>query len=303
MVKEYRTPQAFRRALDDRLASGLGEGRDLARQRQLVVFDRLLARLVSEFQGAMILKGGLVLEMRLNKARTTSDVDVRFSGDDAQLLSRLQTACRLDLGDFMQFEVQLDPRSPKMTGKGIQYDGHRYRVQCKIGGKPYGKQSFGLDVGVGDPMITDPDVMTVSDMLGFAGVPPPSVLLYPIATHLAEKLHIYTYSEDGWVNSRDKDLPDIVLIAQGKALSGRELRAALRQTFEFRNTHKVPDVLPSPPSSWEGPYANMAEEFDLAWPTLKECYEAARCFIDPVLASSPIGSWSPETWAWSMEPD
>lgn len=57
------------------------------------------------------LKGGLVLELRLERARTTKDIDIRLAGSIADILPRLQAPGRLDLYDFMTFEV-LPERSP-----------------------------------------------------------------------------------------------------------------------------------------------------------------------------------------------
>lgn len=58
------------------------------RRRQLLVFDRFLARLARELGNAMMLKGGLALELRLERARTTKDVDLRLVGSPDGLLDR-----------------------------------------------------------------------------------------------------------------------------------------------------------------------------------------------------------------------
>lgn len=88
----YRTPLAFKSAVEQRLRNATRDGGELERTRQLLVFDRFLARVVNELGDAVVLKGGLVLELRLRRARTTKDVDLRVSGDPAQLLARLQRA-------------------------------------------------------------------------------------------------------------------------------------------------------------------------------------------------------------------
>lgn len=69
-VKTYDSPAAFKRALEDRLKSASASGVDFARRRQLLVFDRFLARVAATFGDAAVLKGGLVLELRLERART-----------------------------------------------------------------------------------------------------------------------------------------------------------------------------------------------------------------------------------------
>ena len=43
--RKYDTPAAFKRALEDRLKAGSTSGVDFARRRQLLVFDRFLARM------------------------------------------------------------------------------------------------------------------------------------------------------------------------------------------------------------------------------------------------------------------
>lgn len=73
MTREYRTAAAFKQALEQRLRTGSISGIDFARRRQLVVFDRFLARIAVEFGDAVTLKGGLAVELRIERARTTKD--------------------------------------------------------------------------------------------------------------------------------------------------------------------------------------------------------------------------------------
>ncbi len=101
--RSYGTAAAFKAALDQRLRQVAGTGADITRRRQLLVFDRYLARLGVVLGEAATLKGGLVLEVRLERARTTRDIDLRLAGSPDGLLGRLQEAGRLDLGDFMTF--------------------------------------------------------------------------------------------------------------------------------------------------------------------------------------------------------
>lgn len=113
MARVYTSPSSFKEALESRLRASSKGGSDLARRRQLLVFDRLLARIVSVAGEAVTLKGGLVLELRLERARTTKDVDLRMVGDASEVLIELQRAGRLDLGDFMAFEISPDAEHPE----------------------------------------------------------------------------------------------------------------------------------------------------------------------------------------------
>ena len=99
--RTYATPAAFKAALDQRLRKVAETGADVTRRRQLLVFDRYLARLTHVLGDAATLKGGLVLEVRLERARTTRDIDLRLAGSPDGLLGRLQEAGRVDLADFM----------------------------------------------------------------------------------------------------------------------------------------------------------------------------------------------------------
>jgi len=87
----YATPAAFKAALEQRLRDSSKSGVELARRRQLLVFDRLLARVTRVLGKAAMLKGGLVLEFRLERARTTRDVDLRLvcSPEEAASLRKI----------------------------------------------------------------------------------------------------------------------------------------------------------------------------------------------------------------------
>jgi Nucleotidyl transferase AbiEii toxin, Type IV TA system len=104
----------------------------------------------------------------------------------------------------------------------------------------------------GEPMLGEPDVVAADDVLAFAGIAPPTLRLYPIETHIAEKLHAYTLPRRR-PNSRVKDLPDLALLATAGPLDAVRLRAALEQTFAFRKTHALPAAIPdAPPRDTQG---------------------------------------------------
>lgn len=294
-VRAYASPPAFKQALEQRLKAASKSGADFARRRQLLVFDRFLARVVAVFGDAVLLKGGLVLELRLERARATKDIDLRLIGSSETVLAKLREAARLDLTDFMTFEVAPDTEHPQMQNDGMRYVGLRFRTECRLAGKLYG-QPFGVDVAFGDPILGEPDIVTAEDTLAFAGVAPPVLQLYPIETHIAEKLHAYTLPRER-PNTRVKDLPDIALLGSMQPLDAGRLRMALAQTFEFRSTHAVPSSVPAPPPSWSNPYGELARENELAWTTLEELTAAVAAFLNPVLAGKN-GSWRPMEWQW-----
>ncbi len=297
MTRQYRTAAAFKNALEERLRTASTSGIDFARRRQLVVFDRFLARITLELGDAVTLKGGLAVELRIERARTTKDVDLRVMGSPNDILDRLRAAAKRDLGDFMVFTIRPDHRHPNIQNDAMQYDGVRFRAECSLAGKVYGRP-FGVDVAFGDPILGEPEVIVAKGALGFAGIAPPTLLVYPVETHIAEKLHAYTMPR-ARPNSRVKDLPDLALIATAGPVEASRLGAAIEQTFAFRGTHDVPKRLPEPPATWEAPYATIAKEDRLQWPLLTEAFEAAGAFLDPVLAGLSDGCWDPGAWSWT----
>jgi hypothetical protein len=294
-ARTYSSPPAFKAALEQRLKATSKDGVDFARRRQLLVFDRFLARVSAALGNSVLLKGGLVLELRLERARTTKDVDLRVTGSPDKLLASLQQAGRQDLGDFMTFEVTPDAEHPIIESDGMQYEGLRFRAECRLAGKVYG-QRFGVDVAFGDPILGEPDIVTADDLLDFAGIAPPVLRLYPIETHIAEKLHAFTMPRKR-PNTRVKDLPDIALLAGIQSLNAERLREALEQTFKHRATHPLPQALPDPPTSWSTSYQAMAHENELAWPTLEQLTTVVSTFLNPVLAGG-TGVWHPARWNW-----
>jgi predicted nucleotidyltransferase component of viral defense system len=294
-VRTYASPEAFKQSLEQRLRAAT-TGAGLARKRQLLVFDRFLARVVVVLGDSAMLKGGLVLELRISRARTTKDIDLRVTGSPNNILDKLQEAARRDLGDFMTFEVAADDDHPQIRNDGMQYDGLRFRVECKLAGKLYGHR-FGVDVGFGDPVLGDPEIVVAEDTLAFAGIAPTTLRLYPIETHIAEKLHAYTMPRTR-PNSRVKDLPDIALLATAQRIEAKRLQQALAMTFDFRKTHPLPAMFPDPLPTWAMSYVAMAREGGLPWTTLDEVTSAAKAFLDPVLGGNTAAVWDPSSWSW-----
>jgi hypothetical protein len=296
MTRTFATPAALKASLEDRLRTrARATGADLQRLRQLVVYDRFLARVFGSDAADVVLKGGLALELRSARARATKDVDLRMMGAPDAALERLQELGRLDLGDFLRFEAVVDPRHPEIEADGLFYTGRRYRVQARLAGQIYGRP-FGVDVAFAEPLIGEPEVLQGEPWLDFVGLPPTRVRVYPLTAHIAEKLHAYTLPRPR-PNSRVKDLPDIALLAQTRSLTAPELRHALAATFGQRGTHPLPATLPDPPDFWAAPYREMAREHRLAWATLDELLVAVRAFLEPIFAGG-AGRWDETAWRW-----
>ena len=111
------TPQQFRASVESRLsAEASATGRSINRVRTLLVMERFLTRMVAP--DAFVLKGGLALELRLARARTTRDVDVlaRGDGDAAEALTRRAAALVPEPADHLEFAAAPNAGDPEIDG-------------------------------------------------------------------------------------------------------------------------------------------------------------------------------------------
>lgn len=293
-MTRYQSGPAFRRALEDRLTSqSVNTQAPLVRLRKLVAFDRFLARLVQVDPGAWLLKGGLVLQLRLSQhSRTTKDIDLLSLIDQDEVPEFLTSGASLDLQDWFSFVV-----SPTVTAlPGPGHGGQRFFVTALVAGRMF--ERFHVDVGYGDPVIEPTEMLEMPAILAFAEIPPVMVPCYPVTQHVAEKVHAYLRPRSTGESTRVKDLVDILLIAEHVLISGRVLRSAIQVTFAAQETGDPPPGLPEPPPSWALTFRKLAEEVGLSCKTLVEADQAARRFIDPVLSGTPLGTWSPEKQSW-----
>lgn len=117
---------------------------------------------------------------------------------------------------------------------------------------------FNLDVG-GDFLIDDVENISGTNWLEFYGIPAPIIPMISIEQQFAEKLHSYTLPRDQ-VNTRAKDLIDLILLLQAKIRDIESFKNTLKRVFRARNTHPLPTVLPEPPTIWQKPFGKMATE-------------------------------------------
>ena len=86
----FETPLAFKQSLEQRLRDKAATTRTgLNRLRQVLVYERFLARVFEVFGDDAVLKGGIVMELRLERARATKDVDLGIRGNPETILERL----------------------------------------------------------------------------------------------------------------------------------------------------------------------------------------------------------------------
>jgi hypothetical protein len=294
---KYKTAQAFRQALEERLRQqSLEGGQPLARLRKMIAFDRFLARLTKREPGAWVVKGGFALQLRIGeRARTTKDIDVSATKpwSSEQTLTHVRAAASLDLRDWFEFEVG----EAEEAATGTPGRGYRFPIRCLLDGRQF--ENFHLDVGYGDPILEVPIMLVAPKLLAFAEIPPATVPCYPLTTQVAEKLHAYTRIYARGETTRARDLADILLAASLEEFDSTELKQALVATFQARASHDLPRQMPDPPAAIAASYRRLATQLDLPWPTIAEAGRAVTQFLDPVLKSNARSKWNPVAWKWS----
>jgi|HubBroStandDraft_6_1064221.scaffolds.fasta_scaffold146808_2 hypothetical protein len=289
-TKQYKTAGGLRAALETRLqARAQEEKTDLQRLRRQVAFDRLLARLFPKGPKGTypwMLKGGYVMELRIRSARTTRDIDLtlhdgtRLAKDPGerrqQVRAMLQDAASTQLPDYFEFLIG----EPREEMDGAPEGGSRYPVEARMDGRVFAR--FHVAIGIGDKVMEPLDEVQGRDWLGFGGIAPPVFPVISQEQQFAEKLHAYSLPRLDRVNTRTKDLIDMVLLIRRGALDASRLAAAIEATFARRTTHTIPELLEAPPAEWERVFTALARECDLEM-TLREGFGVVQEFLGKIL--------------------
>lgn len=278
MAKQYDNPEAFKQALMVRLRhAATSRGLSLQDMQIKFLIERLLARLFVDPNAPWLLKGGFAMELRYRpKARTTRDIDLTATTNTSliEIREQLQAAAELDLGDHLEFRIG----SFRRELPGAPEGGARFPVETLFVGKVFGR--FHIDVGIGDHVGGQPDVLIGEDLLGFAGFEPARALAIPKAQQFAEKLHAYTYAWNDRENTRVKDIVDLVMFIERGELDPDEVATAIRETFTRRNTHAIPNDLSAPPTSWASEFPSLARQVDLSTPELDAAFKVVTGYFN-----------------------
>jgi hypothetical protein len=264
MPKIFRSASAFKTSLEARLrARATANGLPLQTLQLKFVMERLLARLFHAADAPWLLKGGFAMDLRYRPhARTTKDVDLSVSlataSVAADLRDRLQAATEIDLGDYVSFRIGELKSELTHAPQG----GGRFPCEAVMLGTPYAR--FHIDAGFGDAIVGQPERLTGDDFLEFAGLAPAVVFAISKPQQFAEKVHAYTFPWSGRLNTRTKDLVDLVLLIERGPPEVEAIRVALSATFLTRNTHALPVTLPLPPDHWNVDFPAMAGEVGLS---------------------------------------
>ncbi len=294
MARRFGSAAAFKASLEANLKKIALERKSPFSTLQLkFVIERLLARLFRDPEPPWLLKGGFAMDLRFRpRARTTKDVDLSVSHASPELASdlsgalrdRIQEAVDVDLGDYLTYRIG----APRQELTNAPRGGARYPCEAVLVGKTYAK--FHIDVGCGDAPGGEPERIVGDDILSFAGIPPAEVLAIAKPQQFAEKLHAYTFPWAGRLNTRTKDLVDLVLLIERGSPDIARIRSALRATFAARGTHTLPTSLDPPPEAWAIDFPAMAIEAGLSTSDCSEAFSILEAFWTAgALGAEPVG--------------
>jgi len=274
----YATPGSWRQAVEARLSNqARATGVDLDRLRRRLVVGRILVRLENHQPGRWILKGGMALEFRIgDRARATRDLDVVVrNAQGADETRAALIACLATDPDEDRFEFivgQAETIEPDEAGR----PGWRFGLEARVAGREFARVR--IDVVARADEITNTERLLIGSELTFAGIQPTRVEVVDQRQHFAEKLHAYTRDYGDRLNSRVRDLPDMVVLIHDGLDPDAALRTTVGHVFDTRGTHPLPEDLPDPPAGWRDPYESLAAELDLAESTIDAAMETLRGF-------------------------
>ncbi|MFT4186465.1 MAG: nucleotidyl transferase AbiEii/AbiGii toxin family protein [Micrococcaceae bacterium] len=265
-------------------------------QIQLEYFNRFLSRVFSEGDNSeWVLKGGTGMLARIPSTRSTRDIDLYKTG--FTLSESLEDLIRLaakDLHDYFHFEYV----THEEVIDNLPYvEGYRVTFDTYIG--PIKRNSVMVDLAVGAEVtgkITNTQPKTKLEIPKLASYP---YRIYPIVDQIADKVCATITTYNGKVSSREKDLVDLVVLANTQNIKGSELYTAIvtemkRRQIEFPTQFEIPPT-------WGAGYKKFSKTVPYCknYKTIEEAKELIETFINPVLQNK-VGSknWLYEILGW-----
>lgn len=282
---KFSSPSSFRQALEDRIRTQYPHHR-IPWVRKMIVFERFMARLDDRW----ILKGGYALQLRIENARTTQDIDLLAQNISLENVAEsLLEVIHQSLGDHFEFYIE---RTEQEVNAGSAV---RFQCTARLAGRVF--ERFHIDIGLDDPVVEPIEYLTPPAYLSFAEIPASPVPCYPVSQHIAEKLHALVRPRIT-ETSRIKDLVDILFLAYMNAdLRAERLLAAIRAVFDVRGD-ALPPRLDQIPISWRPGFNQFTRNLDFPFLKFDDAVQAAGNFLNPILSGTASGAWDPASWKW-----
>ena len=220
-------------SIKDRLRN-IAKNEHSTMQNELITYalERAIYRMsVSDYASNFTLKGGIFLYAFFDRKypRATMDIDLladRISNDSEHIKSVFKDIFSISCDDALNFdlstlEVNNIPEFKDYHGVNVRIIAFLDRTRIPVS----------IDVGFGDIIYPDRIQMEFPVLLD---MDVPYVNAYSIYSVIAAKFEAIVSL--GKFNSRYKDFYDIFAISNEFALNGKELQAAVIETFNHRNT-------------------------------------------------------------------
>ena len=183
-----------------------------------------------------VLKGGMAIELRIEKAaRTSTDTDVTLKCDSNDVIGTLDAILAVGLDDF-KFSRAPEPRYLTKS--------ETYRVEIRI---DYATRRLGtLSVDINGSLDEYDEVETArSSFLGDLGFPQEGdMVMLGLHLQVAHKIHGATEpSTEEYKNRRFKDVVDVLLLDQHCSIDHVRLRRIAEDEFLRRSKHAWPPRL------------------------------------------------------------
>lgn len=192
--------------------------------------ERLLYRLsVTEHRDRFVLKGGMLVTVWIDDDnRVTRDADFLGHGDPDpdRLITDFRQIMAVEGDDGLVFD--LDSMSAEVIREDMEYGGVRLKTAAYL---ERTRIPVTIDIGFGDAMADATQHLEYPTLLD---LPAPQVRSYPPASVIAEKFQAMVAL--GVINGRMKDYYDLWAIPRAISIAPEDLDAAIRATFERRET-------------------------------------------------------------------
>lgn len=235
--------------------------------------ERLIYRLsISDYRDRYVLKGGMLVTLwTIDPGRFTRDVDFLAFGDDDEptLIKEFSDILAIDAEDGLIFETA-DITAVPIRDDQV-YRGMRLKTTAQLDGA---RIPITIDLGFGDAL-GDPEYEV--DYGSLLDLPGAKIRAYSPATVMAEKFQAIVAL--GIANSRMKDYYDLYAVPRAVEIANEDLAAAIKATFERRQTEIPTNV---PPGLGEAFAAEPAKQTQ--WAAYSEATEISELNLTEVTA-------------------
>lgn len=304
MGKTYATPRAFRTALNLSAKKMSKEtGMNVSDLMRIFYFNRLAARVFTLDPDGWLIKGGQALLVRYRgAARLSGDIDLQtaqpgLTPEEAR--ARVLRAAAHDLGDFLRFAPGKYTTSADPDRGGSQH------FQVFLG--PTRVDGVKVDIAVRRTLTGTPETSPLASAVDLPWpVDWPTVRLYPLVDHIADKVCALYERHGAEASSRYRDLADLLLISQQEKVDGPAAHRAIHHEADQRRRRGIDVAMPR---SFEAPGPDWHDKYPSAAAlvlglqgcrTFPEAAQAAKTFLDPLLDGTVTGDWDHESGTWQQ---